>query len=190
MQRITKEFSAKGAIVSQVIPFLEILKMELDSNQSSEPETTDKFRGILTTKDEMFSSLDSRFDQIYSNDTYLLATLLDPRFKVNIFDTATTQSAIDRLIQQACESDSEVPPIEQGNQQDIEDKPTQPDDDDDQGDKIKTSGPCTSQLGYSESDSIQSTSVSTELTSSTKKKGFSVYDSYKKAIKNFQSHQV
>ena len=102
---------------------------------------------------------------------------------MNFFDTATTQSAIDRLIQQASESDSEVPPIEQGNQQDIEDKPTQPDDDDDQGDKIKTSGPCTSQLGYSESDSIQSTSVSTELTSSTKKKGFSVYDSYKKAIK-------
>ena len=182
MQRITKEFSAKGAIVSQVIPFLEILKMELDSNQSSEPETTDKLRGILTTKDEMLSSLDSRFDQINSNDTYLLATLLDPRFKVNFFDTATTQSAIDRLIQ-ACESDSEAPPIEQGNQQDIEDKPTQPDDDDDQGDKIKTSGPCTLQLGYSESDYIQSTSVSTELTSSTKKKGFSVYDSYKKAIK-------
>ena len=183
MQRITKEFSAKGAMVSRVIPFLEILKMELDSNQSSKPETTDKFRGILTTKDEMLSSLDSQFDQIYSNDTYLLATLLDPRFKVNFFDTATIQSAIDQLIQQACESDSEVPPIEQGNQQDIEDKPTQPDDDDDQGDKIKTSGPCTSQLGYSESDSIQSTSVSTELTSSTNKKGFSVYDSYKKAIK-------
>ena len=56
MQHITKEFSAKGAMVSQVIPFLEILKMELDSNQSSEPETTDKFRGILTTKDEMLSS--------------------------------------------------------------------------------------------------------------------------------------
>ena len=61
MQCITKEFSAKGAMVSQVIPFLEILKMELES---SEPETTDKFRGILTTKDEMLSSLDPRFDQV------------------------------------------------------------------------------------------------------------------------------
>ena len=52
---------------------------------------------------------------------------------MNFFDTATTLSAIDRLIQQACESDSEVLPIEQSNQQDIEDIPTQPDDDD-QGD--------------------------------------------------------
>ena len=79
MQRITKEFGAKGAMVSQVIPFLEILKMELDS---SEPETTDKFRGFLTTKDEMLSSFDSP-----SNDTYLLPTLLDPRFKIKFFDS-------------------------------------------------------------------------------------------------------
>ena len=118
--------------------------MELDS---SEPEITDKFRGILTTKDEMLSSLDSRFDQVYSNDTYLLSTLLDPRFKVKFFDTATTQFAIDRLIQQACESDSEVLPMEQGH------KPIQPDDDN-QEDISETSGPCNSQLGYSESDSI------------------------------------
>ena len=59
MQRITKEFSAKGAMVSQVIPFLEILKMELNSNRSSESETTDKFKGIITTKDKILSSLDS-----------------------------------------------------------------------------------------------------------------------------------
>ena len=108
---------------------------------------------------------------------------------MNFFDTSTSQSAIDRLIQQACESHLEVLPIEQGNQQDIENKPTQPDDDD-QRDKIKTSGPCTSQLSYFESDSIQSTSTSTEPTSSTNKKGFSVYDSYKKQFKYFQSHQV
>ena len=138
MQRITKEFSAKGAMVSQVISFLEILKMELDSNHSSEPDTTDKFRGILTTKDEMLSSLDSRFDQIYFNNTYLLATLLNPRFKVNFFVTATTQSAIDRLIQQACGSDTEVLPVEQGNQE-IEDILTQSDDDD-QEETIKTGG--------------------------------------------------
>ena len=55
MQRVTKEFSAKGAMVLQIIPFLEILKMELDSNQSSESEATDKLRGIVTTKDKMLS---------------------------------------------------------------------------------------------------------------------------------------
>ena len=183
MQCITKEFSTKGAMVSQVIPFLEILKMELDSSQSSDSEITDQFRGILTTKKKMLTSLDSRFAHVYSNDTYLLATLLDPRFKVKFFDTETTQSAIDQLIQQACESDSEVVPMEQGHQQD---EPIQPDDDD-QGHISETSGSCNSQLGYSESDTIQPTSSSTEPTLSTKKKGFSVYDSYKKAIKKLSN---
>ena len=69
MQCVTKEFSAKGAMVSQVIPFLEVLKMKLDWNHSSEPDTTNKFRDILTTKDEMMPLLYSLFDQIYSNDT-------------------------------------------------------------------------------------------------------------------------
>ena len=45
----------------------------------------------------------------------------------------------------------------------------------------ETSGPCNSQLDYSEPDSTSGTSM--EPTSNTKKKGFSVYDSYKKAIK-------
>ena len=52
----------------------------------------------------------------------------------------------------------------------------------------QTSGPCNSRLGY-ESDSIQS-STSTESTSSTKKKGFSVYKSYKKAIKKLSKPPV
>ena len=85
MQCVTKEFSAKGAMVSQVIPFLDVLKMKLDWNHSSEPDTTNKFRDILTTnkfrdilttKDEMMPLPYCRFDQIYSNDTYVLGTLL------------------------------------------------------------------------------------------------------------------
>ena len=54
-------------------------------------------------------------------------------------------------------------------------------DDDDQGNTSETSGPCNSPLSYSQSDSTSSTSM--EPTSNTKKKGFSVYDSYKKVIK-------
>ena len=76
MQCVTKEFSAKGAMVSHVTPFLEVLKIELDWNHSSEPDTTNKFRDILTTKDEIMPLLYTRFDQVYSNDTYVLATLL------------------------------------------------------------------------------------------------------------------
>ena len=69
----------------------------------------------------------------------MISTLLDPRFKVKFFDAATTQFAIDRLIQQAYESDSEVLPMEQGHE------PIQPDNDN-QEDMSKTSGQCNSQL--------------------------------------------
>ena len=83
MQCVTKEFCAKGVMVSQVIPFLDILEKEPDWNHLSNPDTTNKFRDTLTTKDKMLSSLYSRFEQIYSNNIYLLATLLDRKFKVN-----------------------------------------------------------------------------------------------------------
>lgn len=123
----------------------------------------------------MLSSLNSWFDQVYSNDTYLLAPLLDPRFKVKFLGTETTQSVIDQLIQRVCESASEIVPMVQGLQQD---EPIQLDDDD-QEHVSETSGSCNSQFDYSESDSIWSTSP-TEPTSSIKR-GISVYDSYKKA---------
>lgn len=56
---------------------------------------------------------------------------------MKFFDKATTQSAIDQLIQQAC---SEILPMEQGHQQDEAIQP----DDNDQGHTSETSGPCNS----------------------------------------------
>ena len=45
MQRITKELSARGVVISEVMPFLEILKTELGKESS---DTQEKFRGILS----------------------------------------------------------------------------------------------------------------------------------------------
>ena len=59
VQRVTKELSAKEAMLSQVIPFIEILKMELDS-------TGDDDRGIISTKEEMLKSLKSPFEHVCS----------------------------------------------------------------------------------------------------------------------------
>ena len=145
MQHITKQLSRKGAMVSKVIPFLDILKMELDS---SEPVSADKFKGILTTKDEILSSLDSWFEHVYTDDTYLLATLLDQRFKNQFYDEETTQSTITRLIQ-VSESDSKLSTEQEGCEQD----------DESQGQSCPSNVTCDSQLGSSESDSVQSTTT-------------------------------
>ena len=95
MQRITKELSARGAVISEVIPFLEILKTELGEEST---DTQEKFRGILSTKDELLESLNSRFNHVYKEDKYIIATLLDPRFKGSFYDTATSRLAAERLI--------------------------------------------------------------------------------------------
>ena len=95
MQRITKELSARGAVISEVIPFLEILKTELGEEST---DTQEKFRGILSTKDELLESLNSRFNHVYKEDKYIIATLLDPRFKGSFYDTTTSRLAAERLI--------------------------------------------------------------------------------------------
>ena len=95
MQQITKELSARGAVISEAIPFLEILKTELGEESN---DTQEKFRGILSTKDELIESLDSHFNHVYKEDKYIIATLLDPRFKGSFYDTTTSRLAVERLI--------------------------------------------------------------------------------------------
>ena len=56
VQRITKELSARRAVISEVIPFIEILKAELNEESG---DTQEKFRGILSTKEELLESLQS-----------------------------------------------------------------------------------------------------------------------------------
>ena len=71
VQRVTKELSAKVASISQVIPFLETLQIEL-----STPTESDS--GIKTTQEEMLKSLKSRLEYVYNGDNFVIAILLDP----------------------------------------------------------------------------------------------------------------
>ena len=96
VQRVTKELSAKEAMLSQVIPFIEILKMELGSTDVDD-------RGIISTKEEMLKSLKSQFEHVYSDNNCVVATLLDPRFKATFYDAAATKSAVQTLVE-LCES--------------------------------------------------------------------------------------
>ena len=161
MQRITKELSARGAVISEVIPFLEILKTELGKESS---DTQEKFRGVLSTKDELLESLQSRFNHVYKEDNYIITTLLDPRFKASFYDTTTSELAVQRLII-ACQKEPTLVLQEQHNTQ--------------------VTQPCEAQLQVSNCDLLEQPSTSTTDSSNppTKKKGFSIYNSYKKAIK-------
>ena len=99
VQHVTKELSAKEAMLSQVIPFIEILKMELGSVGGDD-------RGIISTKEEMLKSLKSHFEHVYSDDNCVITTLLDPRFKATFYNVAATESAIQTLVK-LCEGSVE-----------------------------------------------------------------------------------
>ena len=156
MQRITKELSARGAVISEVIPFSEILKTELGEESS---DTQEKFRGILSTKDELLESLNSRFNHVYIEDKYIIATLLDPRFKGSFCDTTTSRLAVERLIA-ACQKEPTSVFKEH-----------------------QVAQSCEPQLQTGECDLLEQPSITDTSNPSTKKKGFDIYDSYKKAIK-------
>ena len=57
VQCVTKELTGKDAMLSQVIPFIEILKMEMGL-------TGDDDRGIISTKEVMLKSLKSCFEHV------------------------------------------------------------------------------------------------------------------------------
>ena len=65
-----------------VIPLIETLKIELSlSNESG--------LGIKTTKQEMLKSFKTWFGYLHNDDNFVIATLLNPRFKATFFEEET-----------------------------------------------------------------------------------------------------
>ena len=72
--------------------------MQIELNTPRESDS-----GIKTTKEKMLKSLKSRFEYVYNDDNFVIATLLDPRFKDTFFKEAKTKSATQALLT-ICES--------------------------------------------------------------------------------------
>lgn len=89
-QRTTKELSRNCSSLSQVIPFIEILKISLNDHTED--------RGVQQAKEVMLESLTKRFEHVYSNKHFYIATLLDPRFKQTFFDQTTVDLATDEIL--------------------------------------------------------------------------------------------
>ena len=157
VQRVTKELSAKEASISQVIPFLETLQIELSTPRESDS-------GIKTTKEEMLKSLKSWFAYVYNDDNFVIATLLDPRFKDTFFEEAKTKSATQVLLT-ICESATH-----QGSQE-----------------STRSTDECNEQQSELQPIDIDDSTISTDHDNSTsnseERKGFSIWDSCQNAMK-------
>ena len=157
MQRVTKELSAKEASISQVIPFIETLQIELSTLRESNS-------GIKTTKEQMLKSLKSRFEYVYNDDNFVIATLLDPRFKDTFFEEAKTKSATQALLT-ICESATH-----QGSQE-----------------STRSTDECNEQQSELQPTDIDDSTISTDYSNSTssseERKAFSIWDSCQNAMK-------
>ena len=84
VEEITQVISKETAMLSMIIPFVQVLLRTWEREEDD--------RGIRTMKLEMIKSLKSRFAGIEDNKLLCLATLLDPRFKDNFLSTTLQES--------------------------------------------------------------------------------------------------
>ena len=77
IEDITQSISSEKASASMMIPFVRALHKNWEDN--------DEDRGVQTMKEEMLSSLNRRYSDIESNESLVLATILDPCFKDKFF---------------------------------------------------------------------------------------------------------
>lgn len=77
-EELTKRISSNKSIISEVIPAIMSLNSFLNHPSSVH-------FGVGTTKDVMLSRLHKRFENVIKNENLIIATFLDPRFKLLFF---------------------------------------------------------------------------------------------------------
>lgn len=106
-EQLTKDISSASATAADVIPSIQALRRLLNR-----PVSTD--HGVKTSKSTLLEAVEQRFNHIYTEGLFFLATILDPRYKDCFFDPETKREARevlkDKLEGEAsAENDSEEP---------------------------------------------------------------------------------
>lgn len=88
-EQITKNLSSNEAIISETIPTVMALKKfvssDLSSTASSSTSNAKIFENLSETKKNILKSLNKRFDNILQKECLIVASFLDPRFKIAFF---------------------------------------------------------------------------------------------------------
>ena len=97
VEDITQSISSDKASISIIIPYVRALARSWENCSND--------RGIQTMKTEMLASLNRRFINMESNETLVLATMLDPCFKDKYFSgTVEKEEAKKLLIEKVIEN--------------------------------------------------------------------------------------
>ena len=106
-EEFSREFEREDATVGLIIPGIRILLKHL-----GKPVATEESSVVRNTRSQILSSLDTRFSGVEAWDLHSMATLLDPRFKVKGFSSATfvemVKSKVLEKAKEIAESSSET----------------------------------------------------------------------------------
>lgn len=95
----TKTISCKDTSLGEVWSLVESLKALLKSRLAELNENQTPGTGLKGLVNDLLSELNRRFQKIVNDETYILATGLDPRFKTSLFDAGTSQMFRNLVIQ-------------------------------------------------------------------------------------------
>lgn len=76
-EEVTRTVSSTESIISDVIPIVAALKKKLSIDSD--------IYGVGTTKEALLENITRRFENIEKNEHYMIATVLDPRYKLAFF---------------------------------------------------------------------------------------------------------
>ena len=84
VEEITKSISTEAASTSLIIPLIQAFRLTLEKHEHGD-------RGIRTMKTDILASLNRHYENIETNTTLTVVTLLDPHFKDKIFSKSDTK---------------------------------------------------------------------------------------------------
>ena len=113
-EEATHEAHGEYSSAAVIIPIVNSLQQSLTTTVES---TTDD-HGITRMKQEMLLSLNRRYQNMETNKLYALATVLDPRFKLCVFASASTSASVRQMLMEeyerlAASEESPTPPEKQ-----------------------------------------------------------------------------
>ena len=110
-EEITRQISSEDATLADVIPVVTALQMTLERH--------DNDSGVQTMKSVLLSDIKNRFTDMYDQLLFVVATVVDPRYKLKFFSDAQQHSVTQLLITEVrriatpatdTDSNSELPP--------------------------------------------------------------------------------
>ncbi|KAF9416046.1 hypothetical protein HW555_006458 [Spodoptera exigua] len=104
----TRELSNSNALISSVIPLIQVLTRKLDEqlNKTDNSEVVTHLITVLKT------NIISKFSDINNNFLYTISTFLDPRYKTKLFSEILKENVETEILRlcNACETYSPPPP--------------------------------------------------------------------------------